>query len=192
MSLTPAFEIGFWNAWMFMIWLVIQNLVIILNKDLYQRFGGSSDTKPGRKSGIIDSLPMLLLFLTVVYSIFLPFKLGTPWFPAGLFIFLSGLIIIVVVIINFATTPLNEPVTKGVYRFSRHPGYLALILIYFGAGIASASWIFLLATIIWIVLFNIAVNDEERQCLDKYGTAYSEYMNRTPKWLGIPKVVKSK
>jgi len=28
---------------------------------------------------------------------------------------------------------------------------------------------------------------EERFCLKQYGKAYEEYMNRTPRWLGIPK-----
>ena len=31
MSLVPAFEIGVWNAWIFLIWLLIQNLVVMLN-----------------------------------------------------------------------------------------------------------------------------------------------------------------
>jgi protein-S-isoprenylcysteine O-methyltransferase Ste14 len=28
---------------------------------------------------------------------------------------------------------------------------------------------------------------EERTCLNKFGNAYREYMDRTPRWLGIPK-----
>lgn len=192
MSLIPAFGIGIWNAWIFMIWLLIQNLVIMLNKELYQRFGRSSDTKPSKKDKIINLVPTLLLFLTIIYSIFLPIKLGTIWFPVGLIFFLAGLIILTIATINFATMPVNALVTIGAYRYSRHPGYTALVLIYFGVGIASASWIFLLATIIWAVLFSISVKDEEHYCLEKFGTAYRDYINRTPRWLGIPKIVKSK
>jgi protein-S-isoprenylcysteine O-methyltransferase Ste14 len=103
-----------------------------------------------------------------------------------------GLVTITIATVNFATTPVNEPVTRGVYRYSRHPIYAALVLIYLGASIASASWIFLLVTIIWVVLVGISAKEEERYCLERYGAAYREYMNRTPRWLGIPKVVKSK
>jgi protein-S-isoprenylcysteine O-methyltransferase Ste14 len=171
-----------------MIWLLIPNLVIMVNKKLYQRFGGSSDMQRGQKDKILlNLLPTLLLFLTIVYSIFLPIKLGTIWFPIGLVIFLVGLAIIMIAIINFATTPMNELVTRGVYRYSRNPGYAALVLIYFGVSIASASWIFLLVTIMWAVLHSVAVKDEERDCLERYGLAYREYMNRTPKWIGMPK-----
>jgi protein-S-isoprenylcysteine O-methyltransferase Ste14 len=28
---------------------------------------------------------------------------------------------------------------------------------------------------------------EEQSCLEKYGDAYREYMDRTPKYIGIPK-----
>lgn len=192
MSLVPAFEIGVWNAWIFMVWLLIQNLVIMANKKLYQRFGGASDTKPSQTYKVLNLLANLLWLLSTAYSIFLPLQLGTAWFPIGLAIFLSGLVTIIIATVNFATTPINEPVTRGVYRYSRHPIYAALILIYLGASIASASWVFLLVTIIWTVLFSISVKDEERYCLARYGPAYREYMNRTPRWLGIPKIVKSK
>jgi protein-S-isoprenylcysteine O-methyltransferase Ste14 len=28
---------------------------------------------------------------------------------------------------------------------------------------------------------------EEAECLGHFGAAYREYMNRTPRWLGVPK-----
>ena len=192
MSLVPAFEIGVWNAWIFMIWLLVQNLVIMINKKLYQRFGQPSGTKTSQAYKMLSLLSTLLWLLSTAYSIFLPLKLGTIWFAIGLIIFLLGLVIIIIATINFATTPINEPVTRGVYRYSRHPGYIALILIYFGVSMASASWIFLLVTVMWAVLVVISVKDEECCCLEGYGTAYREYMDRTPRWLGIPKRLKSK
>ena len=93
---------------------------------------------------------------------------------------------IIIVTINFATTPMNEPMTRGAYRYSRHPGYTALFLIYLSVSVASASWIFLLVTIMWAVLLSISVKDEERYCLEKYGETYRDYMNSTPRWIGIP------
>jgi len=192
MSLVPAFEIGLWNAWILMVWLLIQNLVVMADKKLYQRFGGVSDTKASRAQKNVNLLSTLLWLLSTAYSIFLPLKLGTAWFPIGLVIFLLGLVTLTIATIDFATTPINEPVGRGVYRYSRHPMYAALILMYFGTGIASASWIFLLVTVAWVVLFSISAKDEERYCLGRYGQAYREYADRTPRWLGIPKTVKSK
>ena|GEM_PF-6546797 len=30
-------------------------------------------------------------------------------------------------------------------------------------------------------------NKLERYCLDKYGSAYQEYLNSVPRWFGVPK-----
>ena len=188
MSLVPAFEIGVLNAWIFMIWLVIQNFGIrLLGKELYQRAGEPPDMKPSYAHKIAGYISMPLWLLATAYSIFLPLQLGTIWFYIGLAFFLLGLIINIFATVNFATTPMNEPVTKGIYRYSRHPIYVAILLIYLSVGIASASWIFLFVVIIWAVLVNLSATDEEHYCLEKYGEAYRDYMNRTPRWIGIPK-----
>ena len=49
MSLIPAFEIGVWNAWIFMIWLLIQNYGIkFVSKEIYQKAGEPSDVETTR------------------------------------------------------------------------------------------------------------------------------------------------
>ena len=187
MSLIPAFEIGIWNAWIFMIWLLIQTLAIrLVSKEVYQKAGQPPDMKPSQTYKIISFISMPLWLLATAYSIFLPFKLGTIWFYIGLSIFLVGLIINMFATINFATTPMNEPVTRGVYRYSRHPIYVALVLIYLSVSIASVSWVFLLLTILLAVEVSLSVTDEERFCLEKYGDAYRKYMKRTTRWIGLP------
>jgi protein-S-isoprenylcysteine O-methyltransferase Ste14 len=176
-----------------MIWQLIQTLAIrLVSKEVYQRASYPPDMKLSPTTRIANYVSMPLWLLSTAYSIFLPLKLGTMWFVIGLIIFLLGLFISVIMTINFATAPMNEPITRGAYRYSRHPGYAGVFLIYLSVGIASASWIFLLFTIIWAVFVSISVKDEERYCLERYGLAYREYMNRTPRWLGIPKSVKSK
>jgi len=92
------------------------------------------------------------------------------------------------VIVSFATTPLDrEVLTKGPYRYSRHPMYLSSSLAYIGVGIACASWLFLLLSVAYTVLSLISAIAEERFLLEKYGDAYREYMSKTQRWVGIPK-----
>ena len=50
-----------------------------------------------------------------------------------------------------------------------------------------ASWVFPLFSIVYTILSFAVAIPEERFCLEKYGDVYCEYMNRTPKWIGIPK-----
>jgi len=65
--------------------------------------------------------------------------------------------------------------------------FICSVLAFIGIGIASASWLFLLLGAINTILQHILIASEERWCLEEYGDAYREYMNRTPKWIGIPK-----
>ena len=90
--------------------------------------------------------------------------------------------------IRLDATPIDRPATKGIYRVSRNPIYLGCLLIYIGVAIACTSWLFLLLTMIWIILYDILITPEEHWCLEKYGDSYREYMKRTPKWIGIPKL----
>lgn len=132
---------------------------------------------------------MSILFLLIIYSVFLPLKLGTLWFYVGFPIYLLGLIIFLIAIINIARTPLDQPFTKGMYRYSRHPMGLGGFITFIGISITSASWLFLLLSIVTMLLPDVKA--EERCCLEKYGGAYREYMNRIPRWIGMPKLGES-
>jgi protein-S-isoprenylcysteine O-methyltransferase Ste14 len=183
MSLMPAFELGLWNAWIFMVPLVI---VSVFGVRLFgKRVSGenSSDTQMEKFSFVCMHL---MVIASYVYSVFLPLKLGTLWFYIGLLIYLSGMLITIIAVLNFATTSVNKPVTKGVYTFSRNPMYVGESLINISISIACVSWIFLLVAVVVAILEQNMVVSEERFCLKKYGEAYREYMNRTPRWIGIP------
>ena len=124
---------------------------------------------------------------TIIYSIFLPLKIGTAWLYVGLAIFILASVMSVITSVNFATTPLDEPITKGVFRISRNPIYLSGFLLYTAIGIATESWIILLCAILWVVLFHVVLPSEEHFLLEKYGDSYREYINKTPRWIGFPK-----
>ena len=189
MSFIPAFKIGLWNAWIFMLWPWLDTLAFrLVGKEVFQRASGlASEMKTSRAYRIISYVSMITEFIAIAYSIFLPFKLGTIWFYIGLTIFLLGLVVLTVASVNFAVTPMNSPITRGMYRYSRHPLYLASLLIYLSVSIASASWVFLLIFVVQLVSISIAAVGEERYCLERYGDAYREYLDTTPRWIGIPK-----
>jgi protein-S-isoprenylcysteine O-methyltransferase Ste14 len=189
MSLVPAFQIGVWNAWIFMIWPWVDMLAVrLIGLDVYRRASGlPSEMKTSHQYRVVSYVSMTVDTMAIAYSIFLPFKLGTTWFYAGLAIFLTGLVVLTAATMNFATTPMDVPVTRGIYHYSRHPLYLASLLIYFSVGIASASWVFLLIFVVQSVSIRIAAVEEERFCLEKYDEAYHEYIDKTPRWLGLPK-----
>jgi protein-S-isoprenylcysteine O-methyltransferase Ste14 len=191
MTFIPAFKIGLWNAWILMVLLLAAGIVplYIDNEKTEKRSEGeptgSELSKATRTAYIITHI--IIMPCTLIYSIFLPLKLGTFWLYIGLLIYLFGLVMTLMFSIAFATAPLDKPISKGVYAISRHPGYFGFFLGCIGIGIACASWVFLLFALVWIVSLNYGVVEEESILIEKYGDVYREYLNRTPRWIGIPK-----
>ena len=188
MSLLPEFRLGLWNAWI----LVLAFLLLFIIWGLLDRLKGqkrsSRPDKPpfNEKEEKLYGISQLALWASNAYSIFLPLQLETSWFYGGLVIYLSGMMFTIIAGTTLDNTPLDQPATKGLYHISRNPIYLGCFLIYLGIGIACASWLFLLLTTTWIILYDILIAPEEQWCLGKYGDKYREYMNRTPKWIGTP------
>ena len=195
MSLIPAFELGVWNAWIF--FLLHQGgtsilLQLMYNRDVWKDVWNvwkksSTDYSSNKPDRILKYSVYFVFFAVLGYGIFLPLKLNTVWFYVGLPIYLLGVIIDFMAGVSWATNPLDKPITTGIYRFSRHPMDFGNIVAIVGTGIACASWVFVLLGIVGITLMNMSAVHEERFCLKKFGNAYQEYMNRTPRWIGIPK-----
>jgi protein-S-isoprenylcysteine O-methyltransferase Ste14 len=191
MLLLTEFELGLWNAWIFMIYVIFSNFLPyvlsgrLIEKEVLKKLGADRSLSDNEKK--LLNVYSLLFFAMVAYSIFLPLKLGTVWFYAGFLIYLLGVIIETLAMMNFFTTAVNKPVNKGIYRFSRNPMYVGMFLIFLGTGIACVSLIFLTLTTIFVILSHIVVVYEEQVCTQKYGDSYLEYLNRIPRWIGMPK-----
>ena len=186
MSFMPAFELGLWNAWI----LVIPMLIIFffdVRATAARESGKSGDFQLTRKEKIIMNAVFLPMIVSFVYAVFLPLQLGTAWLYSGLLAFLFGIVFTIVALLNFATNPKDKVITKGLYRFSRNPMYIGMLLMQIGLGIACSSWLYLLLTVVLAIMLNAVAPSEERYCFYRYGDDYQEYMNKTPRWIGIPK-----
>ncbi|MDF2956645.1 MAG: Protein-S-isoprenylcysteine O-methyltransferase Ste14 [Candidatus Alkanophagales archaeon MCA70_species_1] len=72
-------------------------------------------------------------------------------------------------------------VESGTYAFVRHPEFLSHILIIFALIVISQHWISLAVGTILIVLLCLAMVEEERRNIEKFGDAYKDYMKRVPR-----------
>ncbi|MCI0495649.1 isoprenylcysteine carboxylmethyltransferase family protein [candidate division KSB1 bacterium] len=188
MSLTPAFKIGICNAWIFMSVFLIQMLVIMLiNKRVREKSHVPIEARRTWFEKYISVIGNFIWLLALVYSVFLPLQFGTTWFYVGLSVFIIGLTLMAIATYNFIATPVAQLITTGAYKFSRHPMYLATFFICLGAGIAALSWLFIFLSIIMAFCFYQEALIEERFCLSKYGNAYQEYINKTPRLIGVPR-----
>ena len=191
MSLIPAFQLGLWNAWIFTVPSLLLTIYFLrLAKE--KRAPSPTNVRLSKTKMSFCLFSKLIYFLAVIYSIFLPLKLGTIWFYIGLPVTLVGLVALWYVMVNWANTPAGEPITRGLYRYSRHPMYVTEVLFLLGVSIISASWVFLLFPIIVWAGAVYFIKMEEACTLGCYGAAYREYMDRTPRWIGIPKSEKKK
>lgn len=190
-SFLPAFKIGVWNAWLLQVLYLLTMFVpdFFLDKEGRERTGRMRKEAPFKKAEKMLALcnHSIIMPFVIVYSIFLPLKIGTAWFYLGLPVFAVASVISVATIFSAASTPIDKLVTRGIYRISRHPIYLSGFLMYAGMGIACASWVVGLCAVLWIGIWSILVPKEERFLVETYGDSYREYANMAKRWIGIPK-----
>lgn len=186
MSCIPDFKIGIWNAWIFMSIYPLQWLmVVILPKHIAEKTSHPADFKQGQRSKVMGRMTGIVWIVATLYSIFLPLHIGTAFFYAGLVFFFIGFAMLILATLTVTSTPINEPFTRGVYRFSRHPMYLSMIITYIGVSLAATSWCFLLITIATYFLQRYQMIQEEKYCSKKFGPVYGHYLSRTPRWIGM-------
>ena len=107
----------------------------------------------------------------------------------GLGLFVVGLTIAVIAVVTLrgsyhSTLVIREDhrlITHGIYRYTRHPVYLGVLIAIIGIPIYNSS---LYGLVIMIVLIPIIINRirmEERLLIEEYGDAYREYQETTSK-----------
>ena len=181
-------KIGLWNGWIFMSVFILQMFVMMVaDQNAQQRTHIPLEARLNQRERCVSLIANLVWLAALIYSVFLPLRLNTNWFAPGLAAFILGLICLGAATWSFMTAPSGAPITNGIYRFSRHPMYLATFLISLGTGMATASWLFILLSVVMAGCFRQEALIEERICLVQYGEAYRAYRERVPRWLGVPK-----
>jgi len=81
-------------------------------------------------------------------------------------------------------------VERGMYAFVRHPEFLGHILIISALVIISQHWFNFIVGAILIVLLCLAMIEEEKRNMEKFGNAYMDYMKRVPRINLIAGIIK--
>lgn len=195
MTLTPVFKIALWNAWILMLIALLPQIILMIldstrgKGELFTKKMGEAPAEKREK--IKNNVATGLYYALIASTIFLPLKPGTLWIFFGLLAWMLGLFILISALATVVTTPMGCIFARGVYRFSRHPLYLSMMLIFLGIGLSAASWPFLLGVVVYSALLLSNAVKEEQNCPGTFGTDYERYMDQTPRWLGIPKSEKN-
>jgi protein-S-isoprenylcysteine O-methyltransferase Ste14 len=182
MELIPELGLVWLGGWVLLLtFLAVFGVTIwALPKDvvskLYDRSGWTA------RQRAITRIGKLFALACTVLLIFTPLKIGRTVFWLGVGVFGLGLLGLVAALINFSHMPPGEPATKGLYRLSRNPQWVALALIYLGISLAVGSWLNVLLVVALAALFHVRVLAEERSCIQLYGDDYRRYMKRVPRY----------
>lgn len=143
-------------------------------------------------------LPPVWLLLCLILMLLLDYRFplyefGLPLsLPIGISVLLCGLglILISARLFSRAKTPIipfeksTRLLTGGVYRYTRNPIYLGMVIILIGAAIALGSLSSLLIVpIFWLIIRHAYILHEESFLLQIFGDEYTEYRRRVRRWL---------
>ena len=180
MRLIPALEIGWLNGWipLGLLCLVEGLLLKAFPKDVVARLFDRSGWD--RKQRAFTIIGKLFSLACIVLIIFTPLQIGSSVFFLGMIPYALGLVGLA--ILDFKNTPLDQPVTGGLYRISRHPQIVMLFVVFLGSCFAIGSWLALFMLMMSKVFQHLGILAEEEACLAQYGESYRAYMKRVPRY----------
>ena len=142
--------------------------------------------------------PPLLVLILVIFNYFSSKKIDLILLPnqdiTSIIIFLIGMLILINPIFKFIKSKttidpikfkkVNKLITSGIYKYSRNPMYLGLLMIIISTSIFYLN-IFSISTpfffYFWINRFQI--KREEIFLKEKFGKEYLLYMTKTRRWI---------
>lgn len=74
-------------------------------------------------------------------------------------------------------------ITAGLFRFSRNPIFVGMILMAAGIAVAAGSWWAIAAAAIFAIACDVQTRVEEVHLSRAFGAAYDDFRHTTPRWL---------
>lgn len=182
MELFPELKIGWLNGWLVIVLLGLTDGILFLAfpKEVVRRLWDRSGWSP--KQQVFTIAGKLCALVCLVLLTLTPIQIGSPVCAAGVVLTVLGLLGMIKALFDFKNTSLDEPVTRGLYRISRHPQIVMSSLVILGGCIMVASW---LAVAFWGVarlMEHFGILAEEEVCLKQYGDAYRAYLQKVPRY----------
>lgn len=153
--------------------------------------------KTADNAGVLTIPPLIYLvgfLLGILFHYYYPIKLLSEsiklWVAFPLILMSIPTVLMAVMHLKKAETsidvrtPTTTVVTSGIYRFSRNPMYLALLLLYSGIGCWINSFWILIMLVPVIILVNLGIIKREEKYLEyKFGEEYLKYKATVRRWI---------
>lgn len=141
-------------------------------------------------------LLIMIVLLALCWSLsrFFPIHLGTGMVGtvAGLMLLSGGIFLIIIAVLLFmkrktTVIPTRAPdrlVTDGIYRITRNPMYLGMLLILSGFPLMMDTLSGLICPIIFFFLMDYTVIPREEKVMEGvFGETYLKYKSHTRRWI---------
>ena len=92
-----------------------------------------------------------------------------------------GIILLTLSVITLSEN--NTITTKGIYKYSRNPMYIAYFLIYLAVGLSVGSILYIAIAIIYQIAVHFLILSEERWCRENFKEAYKAYCAKVNRYL---------
>ena len=156
-------------------------ILSILSKEAVKRAAFYPPTEGNEKAAYWIYQITTLFLITV--PIFVKAKLNDNTSFIGLGIYITGMILYAVSIIQFAKPNQNSLNTAGLYKISRNPMYIAFFLYFMGLSLLTGSWLLLFILVIFLGSQHYLILSEERWCIKEFGEEYTKYMNKVRRYI---------
>lgn len=179
----PPFTV--WSLWIILVFILAYSVagMAIGNKLRGEKIEHEED-HANPKTAILSTLPLVVL---LVLCIFTPIVIGVLFLLGCLLLFVAG--IIYALSISAFVKSRRGLTTAGIYRLSRNPMYVSMLLILAGFNLMAWSASLLMgiltaATFLWdLITIHFMVLGEEEFLEGKYGETYLNYKRTTPRYL---------
>lgn len=122
--------------------------------------------------------------LIILYPLFLSIKTEpAALFAMGLVVYGAGVALLAASTVRFARPSASGLLEDGVYRFSRHPMYVAYFLYFLGCVLLTQSAVLLALLAAFQVAAHGIIKAEERECEAAFGEEYRAYCRRVRRYL---------
>lgn len=142
--------------------------------------------------------PPFVVLILVISTFFSSKKIDLIYIPfqtlISIFILFIGILILINPVLKFKRSKttinpikfkkVNKLVTSGIYKYSRNPMYLGLLMIVVSSSIYYLNIYSILTPLffyLWINRFQI--KREENFLIEKFGKEYLSYKNKTRRWI---------
>lgn len=183
MQLFPDIRLAFPGGWTLIVGFYILFFLFLRSfpKEVTTRLYELSGWQ--RVHPLINRIVRLATFTRLAIFIATPLSSDPRVLQTGLILFFLGFAGLFSALLTYARSPLDGPVTGGLYRFSRNPQWIFMALMMLGNCVVIGSWTALILLAISVLGYHFRLLGEEEVLTEQYGDSYRDYLRQVPRYL---------